>query len=121
MVRLKFEDVEKPLPRPKKTSKEPQQKKPRKFTDKDFDSEEEYGREKQEDESDVEYDDGKGENDSDVEYDDGKGSGEASMQSSEEIVSLSNQESDSEEEAEAEMTENNDKASDDSYIFEKQD
>ena len=60
MVRLKFDDVEKLPPRPKKEPKE-QVKKRRKFTDKDFDSEEEYGQGIQEDDSDVEYDDGKGE------------------------------------------------------------
>ena len=35
LVRLKFDDVEKPPPRPKKKIKEPEKKR-RKFTDKDF-------------------------------------------------------------------------------------
>ena len=54
MVRLKFDDVEKPkrLPKKKKTLK---RKKP---TDKDFDSEEEYGKENAESSSDYEMDDG---------------------------------------------------------------
>ena len=54
MVRLKFDDVEKPkrLPKKKKTLK---RKKP---TDNDFDSEEEYGKENAESSSDYEMDDG---------------------------------------------------------------
>jgi len=127
MVRLKFDDVEKPPPRPKKTPKEPQQKKRRKFTDKDFDSEEEYGQGKLEDESDVEYDDGKPpvkpEDDSDVEYDDGKGSDGASLESAgeaDEDGSSDDEDEGSDEEGEAEMSEEDDKVSKDSYIFEKE-
>lgn len=123
MVRLKFDDVEKPPPRPKKTPKEPQQKKRRKFTDKDFDSEEEYGQGKLEDESDVEYDDGKPEDDSDVEYDDGKGSDGASLESAGEVDedgSSDDEDEGSDEEGEAEMSEEDDKVSKDSYIFEKE-
>lgn len=123
MVRLKFDDVEKPPPRPKKTPKEPQQKKRRKFADKDFDSEEEYGQGKLEDESDVEYDDGKPEDDSDVEYDDGKGSDGASLESAGEIDedgSSDDEDEGSDEEGEAEMSEEDDKVSKDSYIFEKE-
>ena len=123
MVRLKFDDVEKPPPRPKKTPKEPQQKKRRKFTDKDFDSEEEYGQGKLEDGSDVEYDDGKPEDDSDVEYDDGKGSDGASFESAGEVDedgSSDDEDEGSDEEGEAEMSEEDDKVSKDSYIFEKE-
>ena len=109
LVRLKFDDVEKPPPRQKKTIKEPVKKR-RKFTDKDFDSEEEYAQGIQEDDSDVEYDDGKIDADSsESEYDDGK----------ESVDDLD--ESEADEEGEHEMEESAEELNDseESYLFEK--
>ena len=111
MVRLKFDDVEKAPPRPKKTVKEPEKKR-RKFTDKDFDSEEEYGQGIQEDDSDVEYDDGKQDvNSAESEYDDGKESIDDIDESEEDEEG----EHEMEESVEADMED-----SEDSYLFEKE-
>ena len=110
LVRLKFDDVEKPPPRPKKKIKEPEKKR-RKFTDKDFDSEEEYAQGIPEDDSDVEYDDGKKDADSsESEYDDGK----------ESIDDLDESEVDEEGEHEMEESAEELSGSEESYLFEKE-
>jgi len=80
LVRLKFDDVEKPKPLPKK-QKVVEKRKRRSQMDPDFDSEEEYGNEDvvSSDSSEAEYDDGK-----DFDSEEGEASMEEKIESSEE-------------------------------------